>query len=190
MLRKNTIRVTVFVLLIVSAAVLVRIGSHLPEDTGDDANTPYHILPPERQVELPDFTLTPVRGRAFKLSAAVARGPVVLDFWATYCGPCRMELPDLEAIRARYVSRGVQFYAINASDSPETIRRYAAYARLSIPMLVDRRGAITTNLGLDGLPNTIIVDRRRKVVCHLLGYDERMNKHLPKALDKILGGAI
>ncbi|MDR3710100.1 MAG: TlpA disulfide reductase family protein [Capsulimonadaceae bacterium] len=185
----NNPKLLVVIVVLIGVIAFIRLTSQPAglAATDDDSSTPFHVVSAEHQILLPDFTLTPAEGQPFKLSAAVAKGPVVLDFWATYCGPCRMELPELDKIRTSYASKGVQFYAINASDTPDIIRQYATVTKLGIPMLVDRDAEITRYLSIDSIPFTIVIDSNRKIVSGLSGFDEDMSDHLPVALDKILG---
>jgi thiol-disulfide isomerase/thioredoxin len=188
---KNPKLLAALVLLVCAIVAIRAIDEPAPvASSSDDSSVPFHILPAAQQTEVDDFTLTPVNGKAFKLSDAVKNGPVVLDFWATYCGPCRMELPVLDTVRARYQSKGIQFYAVNASDDPLTIKAYAAESGLIIPMLTDTNGDISRSLGISVIPVTLVIDGRRKIVSAEIGYDEAMNDDLPTALDKVLQGNI
>jgi len=151
-----------------------------------DADNPFALLPADKQISVPDFSLKTPEGDTVKLSKAVADGPVVLDFWATYCGPCRMELPDLDSIRKDYESKGIHFYAVNANDDATTVRQFATQTNLGIPMLLDNPPYLSQFLQINAIPVTIVIDKRMKIVVALAGYDPNMKNDLPGALDQVL----
>ncbi|HEY3329173.1 MAG TPA: TlpA disulfide reductase family protein [Capsulimonadaceae bacterium] len=151
-----------------------------------DADRPFAILPADQRVQLPDFAMKTPDGAPFSLADAVAKGPVVLDFWATYCGPCRLELPELDKIRQQYESKGVQFYAVNSNDEPSVVQQYAAEMKLGLPMLIDQPPIVSAALEINAIPVTIIIGRNRTIVAKLVGYDQNMKEDLPLALDKVV----
>jgi len=81
-----------------------------------------------------DFTLTDMNGRDVRLDAF--KGTIiVLNFWATWCVPCRGEIPDLVAIQARYHRRGVQVIGVSIDDPPEKMKPFAAELKVNYPLL-------------------------------------------------------
>lgn len=152
----------------------------------DADQAPFGILPASKQETAPDFTVKTADGASVTLSHAVKRGYVILDFWASYCGPCKMELPDYESLYKKYGTKGVQFYTVNSYDTPETIKMFASSIGLTMPMLVDDNGNITNNYGVNAIPLTLVIDKRRKVVAGSMGYDPNMTQDLPATLDKLI----
>jgi thiol-disulfide isomerase/thioredoxin len=83
----------------------------------------------------PDFTLPVVAGgNPFQLQVAIKKQPVVLDFWATWCGPCRAELPSIEAVSRKYAGR-VAVYGVNSSDTPAQIGAFVPSRSFTGPTL-------------------------------------------------------
>lgn len=117
----------------------------------------------------PAFTLPRLIG-AGSVSLASLRGhPVVLNFWASWCGPCKSEAPALEREWQRYGSRGVRFVGIDKTDLASDARAFVSAHGLTFPMLADGSGDVTRSYGISQLPETYVLDARGKVVAHLAG---------------------
>ena len=105
----------------------------------------------------PDFTATALDGTTIRLSDL--RGhPVALNFWATWCGPCRLEMPELEAAQARYHDSGLVILAVNAGESAEDIRAYVDELGLALTVILDLQGAVLDLYEVRALPTTIWID--------------------------------
>lgn len=131
----------------------------------------------------PDQTLTTL-GTAAKVRLADLRGqPAVLDFWATWCGPCRQSLPRLDALSRRYEGRA-RFFAVNAQDeAPSEQERTRAELGLELPILSD--GQRTAGLlQVEALPTTVLLDRDGKVAETFVGVTS--DEALARAIDKLL----
>jgi cytochrome c biogenesis protein CcmG/thiol:disulfide interchange protein DsbE len=81
------------------------------------------------------FVLKDMTGRDVKLADFKGK-PLVLNFWATWCGPCQLETPQLEALSRKYRDQGLTILGISTEDAPEAIRRFAAEFKVSYPLLV------------------------------------------------------
>lgn len=116
-------------------------------------------LPPAPAVghPAPDFTLTMVNGETFTL--AELRGkPVVLNFWATWCPPCRAELPELQAAHEHYTGELV-VVGVNQAESPNAVRAFAAQAALTFPVPLDDQADVSRRYAVRSLPTTFFIDR-------------------------------
>ncbi len=109
----------------------------------------------------PDFTLTTLEGK--QLSLSQFRGqPVLINFWASWCPPCRLEMPDLVRAYEAHQAEGFVILAINLTfqDSLEDAQAFVEEFNMSFPVLLDETGEVTTNLyRLFGLPTSVFVDR-------------------------------
>lgn len=105
----------------------------------------------------PDFTLTTVTGETFTLSALRGK-PVVLNFWATWCPPCRAELPELQAAHQRYAGE-VVIVGVNQAEPPTAVTAFAGQVGLSFPLPLDVRGDVNRKYAVRSLPTTFFVDR-------------------------------
>jgi peroxiredoxin len=109
-----------------------------------------------------DFTLTDLDGRTWTRSAL--GGQVVLvNFWATWCPPCRKEMPDLDALYREFKDRGLVVLAL--SNEPEaTVRAYIAAHPVTYPILLDPGSRVSDVLKIDSIPKTFLYDRTGRMV--------------------------
>lgn len=117
----------------------------------------------------PGFTLHRLGG-AGTVSLASLRGePVVLNFWASWCVPCKTEAKALQQAWAQYRGRGVVFLGVDFHDLASDARKFVAAHALSFPMLQDGSGDVTGRYGITQVPETYVVDRSGRIVAHIAG---------------------
>ena len=105
------------------------------------------------------FVLSDMDGREFSLEKEIGAGPLILDFWATWCTPCIKELPVLQKISTDYEKRGVRVVTINI-DGPHSqakIRPFIHRHRLKLPVLLDKTGSVIKQFQLIAVPSTVII---------------------------------
>lgn len=121
-------------------------------------------------VEAPDFTLQAVDGSNVRLSDLWGQ-IVLLNFWATWCSPCRAEMPDLNSLHQEYGSKhDFTVVGVNLEESQETVQRFAQELDIAFPLLLDANGEVTTNqYGFRSLPASLIIDREGRVRDKWLG---------------------
>lgn len=101
---------------------------------------------------------------------ADARGRVtLLNFWASWCEPCRSEMPSLERLAAAHAADGLVVLAVNFREYDATLRRYLAGAPLALPVLRDADGAAARALGVRIFPSTVALDRAGRIAFTLVG---------------------
>jgi cytochrome c biogenesis protein CcmG, thiol:disulfide interchange protein DsbE len=116
----------------------------------------------------PDFRLDRL-DRPGKLSLASYRGrPVIVNFWASWCIPCKEEAPLLESVWRRYRDRGLVVVGVDINDLRGDARRFARENKMSYPLVYDGPGRTTSDFGLTGVPETFFVARSGRLVCERL----------------------
>ncbi|MBL8323914.1 MAG: TlpA family protein disulfide reductase [Rubrivivax sp.] len=119
----------------------------------------------------PDFTLKSAEGGNLRL--AELRGRVVLvNFWATWCGPCKIEMPHLNRIYEKYKSAGFVLLGVNIDEDPRQAAALATRMGLKFPVLFDTDKAVSRRYALDSMPGTVLIDRDGKVRHVHKGYRE------------------
>ena len=110
----------------------------------------------------PEFTLEDLDGQQVRL--ADLRGQVVLlNFWATWCGPCRTEMPEIESIYRAYRERGFTVLAVDLQEDATEVRPYLRELGLTFPGLLDRDGAVSRAYRTRALPSSFLIDRQGTV---------------------------
>lgn len=110
----------------------------------------------------PDFRLKTIDGR--KLGPADFKGQVVVvDFWATWCGPCHIQARILEPIHRDYHGKGVQFLAANVGEDEDTVRGFLKKKPFPYPVLLDSQSQVSGSLGVYALPTLMVIDKKGKI---------------------------
>jgi len=111
----------------------------------------------------PDFTLTALDGSTVQLSALRGQ-PVIVNFWATWCGPCRAEMPELEQVWQKYQQDGLMLLGVDEGESPATIERFRqTVVNVSFPLLLDTRSQVGALYGVRAMPTTFFIDGEGRI---------------------------
>lgn len=110
----------------------------------------------------PDFALKSSTGKNLKLSEH--RGEVVMiNFWATWCGPCRQEMPLLNRLHEKYRKAGFTLLGVNVDDQPQAAQDMARKLGIGFPVLFDSNKLVSRRYDVDAMPSTLLIDRDGKV---------------------------
>lgn len=134
------------------------------------------------------FTLSDLDGGEFSLEKELQQGPIVFDFWATWCKPCIKGLPKIQQIATEYKERGVRVYTINI-DGPRNlakIRPFLKRYKLDLPVLLDKTNALMKQFHFVAPPATLVVGQKGEVVYKHQGYKSGDEMKLRHALDEML----
>ena len=121
----------------------------------------------------PDFTLKTVDGKEVTLSKLKGK-VVVLDFWATWCAPCRLSLPHLQKLStdAEKAKKGLVVLAVNAGEDKDQVLPFVASNNYSFTVPMDATGRTKEAYGLEGMPTTIVIGRDGKIFAVFVGFNE------------------
>ena len=159
MWQRRTAEVAGLVLLVLAGAVAAS-GAHVQPAVGHRA---------------PDFTLRDPQGKSVQLSRIVGERAVFLNFWATWCPPCREEMPTMERAYRDYQPRGLEILAVSIDAGTETavaakVRAFFAEFRLTFPAVLDSQGDVVNAYRLRGLPTSFLIDRQGMIRWVEIGY--------------------
>ncbi len=116
----------------------------------------------------PDFAIHPPEGG--NLTLADYRGrPVVINFWATWCGPCRLEMPDLVRLHETYRDQDLVILEINVAESHNAVAAFVAEFGMTMPVILDPRGDIQAAYKTQSLPATFFIDREGVIQLRWIG---------------------
>jgi len=133
----------------------------------------------EKQRQNADFTLIDLQGT--KWTRKNLKGRVVLvNFWATWCGPCRKEMPDLEALYQQFKGQGLVVLAIDDDENESKVRPFIAEQKYTFPILLDEGGKTCAQFRVVGIPKSLVYDRNGKLVAQAM--DMRTRKQFLEML--------
>ena len=142
----------------------------------------------------PDYNVPTLDGNAFKLSGYQGK-VVVMDFWATWCPPCRQEIPQLARLQKDNQARGLEVVGLHIDDrgrsTPDAIRRFMNDFGINYTVGMATDEMFTAYLGIedDTIPQTLVFDRKGRLVAHLIGYDSSHARTLDEAVNRALAGS-
>ena len=117
----------------------------------------------------PDFTLKSNQGENMRLEDQ--RGEVVmLNFWASWCGPCRQEMPLMNDIYEEYKDLGFTILAVNVDEDSADADRFLSAVPVDFPILYDSNSKVSEMYEVDAMPTTLLIDRDGNVRLHHRGY--------------------
>ncbi len=133
----------------------------------------------------PDFALKSASGENLRLSEY--RGEVVMiNFWATWCGPCRQEMPLLDELYDRYARVGFRLLGVNIDDNRQQAIRMVEELDVSFPVLFDSEKSVSKEYQVEAMPVTVLVDRDGKVRYVHHGYQPGYEQHYLTEIRELL----
>jgi len=134
-----------------------------------DGTQPLHAVPGTPPA--PHFSLKDINGKSYDLTDY--RGQVVIvNFWTTWCPPCRFELPSMERAYQQFKQQGIEILAINVGEDADTIFTFTVDYPVTFPLLMDLDSQVINNYPVIGLPTTYIIDTDGRLVYRAVGTRE------------------
>jgi len=135
--------------------------------------------------QAPDFTLRSAEGRNLRLSEQ--RGRVVMvNFWATWCGPCRQEMPHLNKLYEKYRSSGFVLLGVNVDDDTRQAAGVASRLGVTFPVLPDADKRVSREYDLSAMPSTVLIDRDGRVRYLHRGYQNGFEDTYDRQIRELL----
>jgi cytochrome c biogenesis protein CcmG/thiol:disulfide interchange protein DsbE len=130
----------------------------------------------------PSFVLPDLKGRPFS-SRDLRKHYVLLDFWATWCPPCRQSIPELIRLSADYQRRGLKVVGINLDESKSDVPPFIRQFKIPYPVLLGGDSSIMDRFGVRGLPSFYLLDPDGKIIRTWVGYGEDLPEEWRRLLD-------
>jgi peroxiredoxin len=149
-----------------AAVVMIASVLLLPPDARSFGPKPPAVVKTAAFVEkAPDFILTDLNGRKFRLSDFRGKQPVLIIFSATWCTFCREEIPHFKSIHAAYVKQGLEIVNIDIQESKEKVAKFTAKYGLPYRVLLDEDGVVGGIYDIRGVPSMVLVDQNGNILC-------------------------
>jgi peroxiredoxin len=133
----------------------------------------------------PGFSVPALDGRS--LSLADYRGQVVMiNFWATWCVPCRVEMPSMENLYERYGGRGFEILAVSGGEGPNVVQPFIKNLKLSFPILLDERFEVHEKYEVSAIPSTFLVDKGGVVTHRFFGAVDWNDDQFKELIGKLI----
>lgn len=187
---KYLILVVVFVLVLIGCVIGYNnlVEKYVPESVPTPVETPETGSEEEDVAFAPDFTVYDMEGKAVKLSDFRGK-PVVVNFWATWCGPCKMEMPSFEALYTEYGDR-VEFMMVNLTDGSQetrtTVRKFLEETGYTFPVYLDTTTQAAYAYGVYSIPMSVFVDAKGEMIHTQIGM--MSEDSLRSLVESMIGG--
>jgi thiol-disulfide isomerase/thioredoxin len=134
----------------------------------------------------PPIDLMTLGGRRFRLADHVGNQVVLLDMWATWCGPCRHELPIVADVAREYRGRGLVVCAVNLQEDKQKVAAFAAAEKLNLLVALDEQGAVAQEYQANAIPMLVLIDKAGIVRFVHVGLRSDLKAALHSEIDQLL----
>jgi peroxiredoxin len=145
------------------------------------------VIPADQRAGAPEFSGTLLDGGAFS-STDLSGDVAVLNFWGSWCAPCRVETPEFQEVYTEVADDGVQFLGLNVKDQEQFAEAFVTSKGITFPSLFDPKGQVALafrDYPADAIPSTIVLDRESRVAAVYTG--EVRQADLRTVLDQLIG---
>ncbi len=138
--------------------------------------------------DAPPFKLELLDGGKLDLAAIKGKKIIVLDFWATWCPPCRKALPIIAEVTASYADKGVAFYAVNLQEDKDKITEFLTKQNIKCPVALDKESEVAKLYNVEGIPQSVIIGKDGIVQVVHVGLSPNLKDDLKSELEDLIAG--
>jgi len=134
----------------------------------------------------PEFTMKDLDGKTVSLADFRGKKVVVIDFWATWCGPCRGTMPLLEKYWQKYKNKKVMVLSINEQEAPDRVKAFVERTGYTFQVLLDSDGSVQSAYRVYGLPTMYVIDKEGNLRMKHVGYRPDLDTYLESVINPLL----
>jgi len=171
-----------FLLVLVILLIMIFVFSGCSNNTTNNQNT----TNPENRAPAPDFSWNDGNGNTVHLTDLKGK-VVLLDFWATWCGPCKMTIPHIEAIYEKYKDKDVVVLGINLDTGDmENVKSFIDQYGMKYLVITDPKSAVAGKYMVNSIPTFFIIDKEGNIAKTIIGFDPNIEDIISKEIDTLL----
>jgi thiol-disulfide isomerase/thioredoxin len=134
---------------------------------------------------MPEYFATGLDGSKFDLGTHRNK-VVLLNLWATWCGPCRSEIPELQKMHAQYAPKGFEVIGVSVDEGVDTVKQFITEHGMTYPIVIDADGKLANVFQTSVLPTSALIDRHGKIIWKHYGLIDANDATLKTAIEKAL----
>jgi len=142
----------------------------------------FHVFP--QPVELPVFAVPALAGATLN-TPELAGTVTLLNFWATWCPPCKKEMPSIERLSAQMKGTDFRIVAISTAEKRETVESFIKQNKYTFPIYLDENGSIGASFASQGIPTTYVLDKKGMIIAGIVGSREYDDPALVSLLKRL-----
>lgn len=142
----------------------------------------FYIFEPAFQYQ--DFKVTTLAGET-KSRTSLKGKVVLLNFWATWCPPCRQEIPTIEKLHNTMKGQNFEVFAVSVGETPDTVKKFVAQQKMTYPVYLDPKNLLSKTYASQGIPTTYLIDKNGMFIAALIGAYDYSNPELIAILTEL-----